>query len=130
MGAISIFKLDSPSASCQSYQLMAEADSHYRYLRGFHDFAKVINSILTVSGIPRAVADENAIKADQIVRKVLSVHGKRIILRLDLLVCNFVYGIVVRESCHTCTPTHETAEDVWILHKQRPTGTSRSTHSL
>lgn len=73
MGAIPILELDSPSARCQSQQLMAKADSHYWYLRGFHDLAKMVNCILAMSGIPRAVADENAIKADLIVRKGLSL---------------------------------------------------------
>ena len=112
MGAISIFKLDCPSSSCQSHQLMAKADPHYWHLRGFHDFAKMVDCILAVSGIPRAVTDEDAIKAEGLVRKILSAYGKRIVLKVDLLVGNFVYGIVVRESCHTCTPTYQTTEDV------------------
>ena len=91
---------------------MAKADSHYWYLRGFHDFAKMVDCILAVSGIPRAVTDENAIKAERLVRRILCAYGKGIVLKVDLLVGNFVYGIVIRESCHTCTPTHETTEDV------------------
>ena len=69
MSTISIFKLDSPGSSCQGHQLMAKADSHYWYLRGFHDFAKMVNGILAMSGISRAVADEDAIKAKPLCQK-------------------------------------------------------------
>lgn len=76
VGSITIFQLDGFGANCQRNQLMAKANAHDWDLRRLHHFTKVVYRILTVGGISRAVADEDAVEAIN-VSAVPLCRGKR-----------------------------------------------------
>lgn len=92
MGTITILELDGSSACGQCEQLMPQADTHDRDLRRVHQFPQVIDRLLAMSWVTRAVGDENSIE----------------------VMSDLVDRIVEGECCNACTSADETPEDILL----------------
>ncbi len=90
VGTVSVLQFYGASAGGEGEELMAQANAHNGYLRGFHKPLEMVHGVLAMGGIAGPVGDEDAVE----------------------VVGDFVNGIVVWKACHRGPATDKTAEDI------------------
>lgn len=93
VGTVAIFHLDGASARCQGQELVAKANAHDGHRRSLDQARQVVNGVLAVGRVTRAVRDEDAVK-----------------VRSDL-----VDGEIIRQHRHGCSAADKAAQNV-LLH--------------
>jgi len=92
VGSVTVLQLDCTSTSCQSKQLMAEANTHDGDLGGLHQHLQVVHGGLAVGRVTRAVGDEDAV----------------------IVVGNLLNLEVVGEYCYASPAADKASEDVLL----------------
>ncbi len=90
MSTVSVLQFYGASAGGEGKELMAQADAHDGYLRGFHEPLEMVDGVLTVGGIARPVGDKDTVE----------------------VVSDLMDGVVVWKACHRSPAADETAEDI------------------
>ena len=62
VGSVSVLELDGTCTCCKSKQLVTEANTHDWDLGRFHQSAQVVDGLLAVSWVTRAIRDENTVE--------------------------------------------------------------------
>ncbi len=79
VGAVAVLELDGIGTDSKSQKLVAEADAHDGDRGSLHQAAKVVNRLLKMGRVTRAVGDEHTIEVvgDLVDRVVVREHGDR-----------------------------------------------------
>lgn len=93
VSTVSVLQLDGAGTGSQSQELVAETDTHDRDLRALHELAEVVDGLLAVGRVTRAVGDEHSVE----------------------VVGHLVDWVVVREDSDAGTTVDQATEDV-LLH--------------
>lgn len=92
VGTVAVLQLQGLGSSGESEKLVTHTDTHDRNLGGLHQLLEIVDGGVTVSGITRAVGDEDAIE----------------------VVSNLVDGVVERKRRDTGTTGDKASEDVLL----------------
>ena len=87
---ISVLEFDSPRASCQSNQLVSQANTHYWDLRRVHQLPEVVDCFLAMRRVARTIADEDTVE----------------------MMGHFMDWVVVGECGDACATANKASQDV------------------
>jgi len=90
--SVAVLELDGPRPRGKGQELVTEADAKDGKLRSLHQFSEVVDGVLAVSRVTRAIGDEHTVK----------------------VVSNFVDWVVEREASDAGPSIDETAENVFL----------------
>lgn len=62
VGTVSVLQLDSSGTGCESQQLVAKTDTHDGDLRGLHELAEMVDSLLAMGWVTGSIGDEYSIE--------------------------------------------------------------------